>query len=349
MGSPVSGVVVIGAGPAGLATAAMLRRAGARFRLIDRGPAGGAYGRMDPELVLTSPARLVGLPGRALRAAGEYPTAREYHDYLAGYARAHELAPEPGVVEAVAHEGAGYRIAVRRGEQLDTLEARAVIVATGVFDHPRVPAIAGLALGATVIHAAAWRGSHATPGRRVLVIGGASSAVEIAEACARAGSAVTVAARRITLAQGRVLGVDLARLLLPILARISPRRLCERGATIPGTDRGFAALRRRGAIAVRPPVTRLDGGRAWLADGTAVEPDLIVVATGYRFSTEILPTGLALTPRSTPRCADGESVSHRGLFFVGSPCARSAASQFLYGIARDAVAVAGRASALAGR
>ena len=40
------------------------------------------------------------------------------------------------------------------------------------------------------------------------------------------------------------------------------------------------------------------------------------------------------------RCRRNESVSHRGVFVIGAPCSRSAASQYLYGIARDAEAVA---------
>ncbi|MBK9037219.1 MAG: NAD(P)/FAD-dependent oxidoreductase [Myxococcales bacterium] len=336
-------VAIIGAGPAGLATAAMLRATGASVRVLDRaGAIGGAYGRMDPTLVMTSPTRLVGLPGLAPPIDGPYATAGAYHAYLVDYAAAHAVTPEVGEVTAVVAAGAAYELAVAGGGARATVEriaARAVVVATGMFDFPVVPVLAGAAT-VPVIHAAAWRADLAVPGRRVVVVGGASSAIEIAELCARRGACVTVAARRISATPATILGVDPAFALFPLLARVRPRRWCARGQTVPAADRGFAELRRRGAITVRADLTRLDGARATFADGTRADVDLVVLATGYRFASAFLPATVARWPRGTPRCDRNLSASHPGLFFVGSPCARSAASQYLYGIARDAAAVA---------
>jgi hypothetical protein len=65
-----------------------------------------------------------------------------------------------------------------------------------------------------------------------------------------------------------------------------------------------------------------------------------VLATGYHHATPFLPAYLARTPRNLVRCRANESVSARGIFVVGAPCSRSAASQYLYGISRDAERVA---------
>jgi len=332
-------MLVIGGGPAGLATAAMLRARGVPVRLIDReGTIGGAYARMDPDILMTSPARLVGLPGLALAARGPYATAREYHAYLRDYARTHELAPEAGVVEAIAPAASGYRVALRGGE---TIDAAAVIVATGMFDFPHLPELPSDG-SVEVIHARAWRNALATAGRRVVIVGGASSAIEIAEVCASRGCRVVVAARRIAIGPAKVLGVDPALAVLPVLARTRPRKFCNGEVTVPGVDRGFKALCKRSAILVRPEPIRIDDTRVVLADGAQVPADLVVLATGYRHAAPFLPADLARTEGASPRCEHAESVSHRGLYFVGVPCARSAASQYLYGIARDAAAVAER-------
>jgi putative flavoprotein involved in K+ transport len=332
-------MLVIGGGPAGLATAAMLRARGVRFRLIDReGAIGGAYARMDPDIVMTSPAKLVGLPGLALSAAGPYATAREYHAYLRDYARAHELAPEAGEVERIAPLADGYRVTLRGGEAIETA---AVVVATGMFDFPYSPDLPG-APSVEVIHARDWRNPLATAGKRVVVVGGASSGVEIAEVCAARGCAVTLAARKVSIGPAKVLGVDPAFALFPVLARTRPRKFCDGEVTVPGVDRGFKALCKRGAIAVCREPVRIDGARVAFADGATTDADLVVLATGYRHAAPFLPLDLARSKGASPRCEHGESVSHRRLYFVGVPCARSAASQYLYGIARDAAAVADR-------
>jgi putative flavoprotein involved in K+ transport len=332
-------MLVIGGGPAGLATAAMLRARGVAFRLLDReGAIGGAYARMDPDIVMTSPTRLVGLPGLALTARGPYATAREYHAYLRDYARAHELAPEAGIVEAIAPAEGGYRVTLRGGEIVD---AAAVVVATGMFDFPHVPELPTDG-SVEVIHARDWRNALATPGKRVVVVGGASSAIEIAEICATRGCRVVLATRRVWIGPAKVLGVDPALALLPVLARTRPRRFCNGEVTVPGVDRGFKALCKRSAILVRREPARIDAARVVLADGAAAPADLVVLATGYRHTAPFLPPDLARNEAGSPRCEHAESVSHRGLYFVGVPCARSAASQYLYGIARDAAAVAER-------
>ncbi len=333
-------VVVIGAGPAGLATAAMLRKARVPFRLVDRdGAIGGAYGRMDPALVMTTPAKLAALPGLAVSCDDEYATAREYHAYLLAYATAHELAPEAGAIEAVVRDDAGYRVAIRGVERVEDVFAFAVVVATGMFDTPFVPVLDGQPT-VRVFHAAEWHNELAIAGHRVVVVGGASSAIEIAEICSLRGCTVTVAARKISISPAKILGIDPGHLAFPVLSRVTPKRFCEHGVTVPAADRGFGKLRKQGAITVRPPVTRVDGARVTFEDGHAADADLVVLATGYRHATPFLPADVERTARGTVRCKHNESRSHRGIFVVGSPCARSAASQYLYGMARDADAVA---------
>src|SRR5215210_6455591 len=125
--------LVIGAGPAGLATAAMLKQRGARFRIVDReGAIGGAYTRMNPDVELITPSRFVAMPGLALSPGPAYRGATAYRDYLRTYAAAHSLFADTGTVEAV-HAGSPHRIELRRGATVEQITARAVVVATGMF------------------------------------------------------------------------------------------------------------------------------------------------------------------------------------------------------------------------
>jgi putative flavoprotein involved in K+ transport len=330
---------VIGAGPAGLATAAALATRGVEIRMIDREALiGGAYARMDPTLLMTSPAALTGLPGMTAPPprAGLYLTAAEYVAYLRDYADAHDLVPEAATVSRVRVSGPGYRVELASGEVVD---AETIVVASGVFDHPYRPTFAGTP-AMRVIHSAEWRRDLVKLGMRVVVVGGATSAVEIAELCARAGCTTTVAARRIAIGPQQVLGLDPTFISLPLLAYVRPHQFCRGTYTVPAGDRGFAKLRRNGSLAVRREPVRIDGTIVELADGHRCEADLVVLATGYQHAAPFLPEDLARTPRGIADTRRNESVSHRGIFVVGAPCARAAASQYLYGIARDARRVA---------
>jgi putative flavoprotein involved in K+ transport len=190
-------------------------------------------------------------------------------------------------------------------------------------------------------HARDWRG----PGdaERILVVGGAHSAVEIAEEAARAGRRVWVAARRgIHVAREKLWGVDIHRWIGP-LEHVPPwlaARYCDRRPTLPGTDRGFSSLRRAGKIAVVGAPARIERGRVVLVDGSAVEVDRVVLATGYRFDVPFVPPEVARATAGHLRARRGESVSWPGLFVVGAPCAARVNSEFLRGMAVDAEVVA---------
>ncbi len=354
-------VLIVGAGPAGLACAASLAARGVSPLLVDRtGVAGGAYARMDPALVMSTPSALVGLPGLPAPRTAPYLTAAAYHAYLEAYADHHRLVPEPAQVTAVARVGRGYRVRLlsetRTSSDADPgphrdLDVDAVVLATGMFDWPVRPTLVGLpadgpadAARPRVVHAAAWRKADARAGQRVLIVGGATSAVEVAEAYARAGADEQLSVRdRVAISPATVLGRDLTAWVMPLLARLRPalaRGFCAGRRAVPAADRGFGAFRRAGRIAVVPAVARFDGRAAILVDDRRLTVDVVILATGYRHPVAPGPADLARDDRGLPRTRDGESRSHPGLFVIGAPCSRRAASQYLYGMARDAPAIA---------
>lgn len=354
--------LVIGAGPAGLATAAALQAREIPVHHVDRtGAVGGAYSRIHEALQLASPAALIGLPGVPFAASAAYIQVREYRDYLRCYAEVWKLAPEPLSVQRVGYRGRhSFRVAMSGtdvGAGVTCANYHSVVVATGMYDHRIRPDIPGLPADGpatperpAVGHAAEWRGAGDLRGRRVLVIGGATSAVEIAEDCASAGGQVVVStlSGQVATWPSRILGVDPNALLLRAGVRL-PRwftgRACEYGFTAPGTDHRFSALRARGLIDVRGRALRFEGRRAVFAasagrGGSESSFDRVVLATGYRHATPFSSVEVARTAAGHPRCHRGQSVSHPGLYFVGFPCAHNLTSQYLHGMARDSERVA---------
>lgn len=327
-------VVIVGAGPAGLAVAAALAARRIGHVLIDAaGEPGGAYRTAYPGMTLVSPTEMSALPGLALAARGRYPTVGELRAYLQHYATHHRLAIDRAEVGNVTRALA---VTTDRG----AIEARAVVVASGMWRFPVLPRAAGLP--AATMHSSAYAGP--VPGARTLIIGAGASAIEIAEDLARAGQPVVVSARRpLRFVPAHVLGIDVHHLVAP-LERALPtwlaRRHCDGLAKLPATDHGFARLRAAGLIDVRPAVARFDGTTARFADGSALDVDRVIAATGFSFDAPYLGDDVARAPGGHLRARRGRSVTWPNLYVVGHPCAVDLASQFLRGIARDAQLVA---------
>ena len=353
-------VLVVGAGPAGLAIAACLKRRGVTFDLVDRrGEVGGAFNLMYDGITLFSPARYTSLPGLKLHCAGEYVTAVEYRDYLHAYANHHGLKPRKAEIVSIVRSG--HEFTVQFAGESQTRGYAVVVVATGMFDFPIWPNISGLrdadpltpdpsppSTGerGKMLHARHWPGPAAYQGKRLLILGGASGAVEIAEECARANLHVVVSTRSgVKISSQRFLGRDVhdyAYVLATILPKWSLGSFCDERPTLPATDLGFAEFQTAGLIDVRGPVARFDGTTAHFADGRTEEFDVVVAATGYRFDMPFLPPEVKRTFAGHPFADQGECRSWPGLFFIGIPCIRSLISEFLRGIAQDAPALADR-------
>ncbi|HEY1434347.1 MAG TPA: FAD-dependent oxidoreductase [Thermoanaerobaculia bacterium] len=173
-------LVIVGAGPAGLAAAVYGASEGLRTLLLDRHAPGGQAGTSSRiENYLGFPAGVSGsdLTRRALTQA-----QRLGAEFLA-----------PLEVTGVAIDGGYKRLTLAHGRELVT---RTMLAATGMFyrEHPAV----GVAehSGAGVYYGAATTEAAAFNGRRVLVVGGGNSAGQGAMHLARYANDVQIVVRR---------------------------------------------------------------------------------------------------------------------------------------------------------
>ena len=134
--------IIIGAGQAGLSAGYHLAKRGLPFTILDADARIGDHWRERwDSLRLYSPARYDSLPGMRFPApSSHWPTGREMADYLEAYARTFDLPVRSGTrVERVEPVDGGFVVSTSDGERL---AARQVIVATGPFRQPNVPAFA---------------------------------------------------------------------------------------------------------------------------------------------------------------------------------------------------------------
>jgi len=172
--------VVIGGGQAGLATGYYLKRLGLDHVILDENESVGAAWRNRWEsLRLFTPGRYNSLPGMPYPGLPTgLPTKDDIADYLQKYATRFGLPLRTGVkVNRIAADGDRYL--VDAGDE--RIWADNVVVATGPFHTPRIPAFAD-ALNPDIvqIHSSEYRRPSQVQEGPVLVVGAGQSGAEIA-------------------------------------------------------------------------------------------------------------------------------------------------------------------------
>ena len=339
-------VIVIGAGPAGLAAAAMLRAKGVGALVVERAPEVGSTWRAHyARLHLHTERRLSGLPGLPLpRSYGKWVPRAQVVEYLDDYARHHQLTVRHGVqVERIERDGEGWRLVTTEG----VLSARAVVVAAGFNHTPRLPAEWNGGFAGELIHSSAYRTPGPYRGRDVLVVGTGNSGAEIAVDLVEGGAArVRVAVRTPpNILRREVAGISSQRLGLsmkflperlrdPVAKavqrlsigdlsahglRASPRGPYTRAreGQIPILDVGFVDALKEGKLSVVAAVAGFDGRDVLLEGGARIQPDAVIAATGYSRALEKLVGHLGvLSPQGLP-LKHGPDAPAPGLHFIG--------------------------------
>lgn len=330
-------VTIIGAGQAGLAMSRCLRTLGIEHLLIERGAVAERWRAMRWDgLRLLTTNWMTRLPGH--RYTGPDPDGFMDRATLVGlledYGQDAPLLAQTAV-RRLAPLGGRYMIETDRGP----IRARAVVIATGLCDRPRLPNWAN-AIGdaAQVLHAAYYARPDALPAGGVLVVGASASGVQIARALAEAGRAVTLAAGRHTRMLRHYRGHDIFHWLdqagalddrwteVPDLtaARRQPSLQLRGGGQI---DLG---LLHRAGVRLAGRAVGVTGGRGRLAETlatdmaasevrlrrTLVRIDRHIAATGQDLPTDPHSWHAPRAPRTTPAIVDLRAEGIGTVIFV---------------------------------
>jgi putative flavoprotein involved in K+ transport len=270
--------------------------------------------------------------------------------YLEKYAEHHQLEIVTGVevsrIEPAA-DGTGWLLHATGGRELT---GSAVVVATGFNHTPRMPDWPGRdTYGGGFLHAGEYRNPAPHAGRDVLVVGVGNTGAEIAVDLAEGGaSRVRLSVRtsphvvrrstagwaaQFTGILVRRLPVRLVDRLAGPMARISVPDLSAHGlprpdtglysrvkeGAIPVQDVGLIDAVRKGRVEIVAAVEGFEDGKVVLADGSRIEPDAVIAATGYVRALEGLVGHLGVLD------AHGRPVVH------GARCPRTAPGLYFTG------------------
>jgi putative flavoprotein involved in K+ transport len=340
--------LIIGGGQAGLAAGYHLSRRGMPFLILDADERIGDHWRERwDSLRLYSPARWDSLPGFRFPArAFHYPTGREMGDYLAAYADRFALPVRSGIrVERVdpAPDHDGFLVSAA-GHQI---AARQVVVATGPFRIPNVPAFAKeLDPRIRQMHSHDYRDPSQLQDGPVLVVGLSHSGADIAFESAKthqtivSGKAAGQTPFRVTDTAKAWIGWPVVQF---VFAHVLTIRTPMGRAMRPHVRQGGGPLLR-----VRLPdldaaeVARHDAkvvgvqeGKPVLADGTVLDVANVIWCTGYRRDYSWIGAPV-MGPDGYPEEVRGVSPTVPGLYFLGVPFSFAFTSMLVAGAGRDA-------------
>jgi dimethylaniline monooxygenase (N-oxide forming) len=245
--------------------------------------------------------------------------------------------------------GEGYDVTLRSLDNVRVAETRhydQVIVANGHHWNPRWPE-PGFPGSETFpgeqLHAHYYRTPDVFAGKRVVVLGIGNSATDIAVESSRVAAETYLAMRRgahilpkylFGVPTDHLTSSPLARGPFPVqklglrtMLRIAVGRMTDYGLPQPDHDILEAhptvsddLLTRlgHGDLAVKPNIDRFEGSKVFFVDGTAVEADVVVYATGYKVAFPFLDESVVRTEDNhIDLYRRVVSPDHPGLYFVG--------------------------------
>ncbi|SAL33609.1 FAD-dependent pyridine nucleotide-disulfide oxidoreductase [Caballeronia udeis] len=338
--------LVIGAGPAGLAVAACLKKRGASCIIVDRAAeVGSSWRHHYDRLHLHSDRDRSTLPYLSFPAGTpRYPSREQVIEYLELYARHFELVPHFNEeVRTVRPHDSGWITTT----PASVYHSQRVVVATGYNAVPYLPRWRGQErFGGRMLHSSEYRSGESFRCQSVLVVGFGNSGGEIAIDLHEHGARVAMAVRgpvnivpreifgisvlaisivlsRLPARLADVLAAPLVRLSIGDVTRLGFRKppmgpFTQIKATrrIPLLDIGTVKLIREGHIEVLGDIREIGDTRVTFDDGRSRDFDAIVAATGFhpRIDCFLAPQGDILDEQPQPP-GGGEKKS--GLHYCG--------------------------------
>jgi amino acid transporter len=322
---------VVGAGPSGMIMARALLREGVPFDWYERNPDfGGIWDPEHPGSPMYASCHFIssrytsGFYGAPMPAhLPDYPGWRDIRDYVRAFGRDYDLYRHvrfgTEVTRAEPIDGDRWRVTVSDGlPDEEVHEYDGLICCPGVTWHPNEVTLRGQDdFGGTVRHSVTFRDGLEFRGRRVLVVGAGNSGVDIACDAARHADAAYLSVRRgyrffpkhvaglptdalvnghLHPPKGVVLSSDVSAMLDALVGDVTrfglPAPDHDALTSHPILNTQVLHHLGHGDLVAKPDVDHLTETEAVFADGSRVEVDDVVLATGYEYRLPFLDPGL---------------------------------------------------------
>ena len=336
-------ILVIGAGQAGLALGYHLKATPFTFHIVDcHRRIGDSWRKRYDSLVLFTPRAYSALPGLTVPGDPEgYATKDEIADYLESYATHFEL-PVMGdtPIRWLERTSEGFRSTTEAGE---TIDSRAVVLATGAYQQPALPLISQQ-LSADVVQLSpeSYTSPAQLPAGLVLVVGDGASGRQIARELTATHHVLLSTGRPRRVSPERILGKSLFWWIdkLGILRASRESAIGKylmKVDPIPGKALGLKPLGQQGVVVVGR-LLHVDGKSVTFASGETAAVETVIWATGYKENADWIAIPEA-------KDAQGNMLHRRGvspvpyLYMIGRSWQWTRGSALLTGVGDDAVMI----------
>ena len=296
--------------------------------------------RRYDSLTLFTPRAFSTLPGMCLNGNPQgYASGREFADYLDAYAAKFSLPVRASTeVRRLKRLDDGLFLATLSAEA--SITARAVIVAAGAFQRPKLPTLAAeLDERVTQLTIETYHRPADMPEGTVLVVGDGASGRDIAADLAGSRHVFLATGRKRRLLPERLLGRSVWWWLnatgLMSAGPPSPiGRFMRAADPFPNRNRGVVDLQRLGIVA-KPRAISAGGSEVTFADGTTAAINGVVRTVGYEDDERWIDIAEAKDGGGGILCDQGRSPVP-GLYHLGRPWQRNRASALIMGAGPDA-------------
>ena len=340
--------ILIGAGAAGLAVGACLKRAGIPNIILEQSDRVGATWRKHYDrLHLHTDKKNSALPFAPYPMDyPRYPSRDQVVKYLEDYAKRFDLDIRFNQqVTSTRREDGQWLVQTQESVHA----APNLVVAAGYSRQPLMPEWKGLeSFRGKILHSSEYKNGSAFKGQRVLVVGFGNSGGEIAIDLYEHGAKPSLAVRNavnviprelagipilsIGILQNKMpswladaMNAPILRVAVGDITKYGLRKLSYGPATqirkdkrIPLIDVGTMQLIREGYVTVYPGVKEVSGNRIRFEGGTEAEFNALILATGYRPRVnDFLQDAKSAIDREGAPTSTGKESQIPGLYFCG--------------------------------